>query len=190
VNKRTRVVFATAFLLLPLLAADVGMAAPGKSKKGGNGNGNTRTGFDAELQPPPPADPTIPTPEGEAAYNQKINRNVDRQNFKARVEVPGIIDQATAETAVVEIRLQQGAVHYATCVFDFDSFGDGTAEYKLDVRYHSQPGGLPRYREHAGTCDVATTTPGVTIKAVPIVAEGDTGTVFFGTSQILTGVFD
>jgi hypothetical protein len=204
VKNEKKLVLATAFLLLPLLATDVGLAAPGKSHKGGNGKGNVKTRVDADLQPPvTPSDPTT-APEGDAEYAQKVNKNVDRQGFKARVEIPGISDEATARAALVEIRLSQGVAQYATCLLDFDSFEEGTAEYKLDVRYHSQPGGSPKYREHAGSCDVVSNDPtlplGTTIKAVPAVLQGDTANIFFTpsatsstpavASQILTGLFD
>lgn len=226
VKNGRKLFLAAGLLLVPLLATNVSFAAPGKSKKGGNGNGNVKTEFEAELEPfvaPPPA-PDTSTIEGEAEYEQKINKNVDRQRFKAKVEIPvtnpspfNITDLASAQAARLEIRLTHAGsmIPYATCFLvlkEFEQeFEDGIleteAEYVVDVRFHNQPGGSPRYREHAGSCDIANADPMIPpTQGVPAVMDGDSAAVFLISetippppapptpviteTQLLTGLFD
>jgi hypothetical protein len=148
VKSGRELILATALLSLPLLAATLRIAGAGESDNGGSRERDLKSELEAAFKPSGFLDvPEIANIEGSAVYEKKQNKKVNRQRFKATIEISlpalGISDLATAQSAIVELRLNRGTARYATCSLKLDEFAPDKAEYKVDIRLEEQAGGSP-----------------------------------------------
>jgi hypothetical protein len=213
VNVKTgrKLILATALLSLPLVAPNLDFAGAGESDNGSNSERPVKSELEATFKPSMAGDGVDTTNiEGSAVYEKKRDKKVNRQRFKATIEIPvptlGISDLATAQSALVEIRLSRGTARYATCSLKLDEFAPDKAEYKVDIRFQEQPGGAPETRERAGSCEL---TSGVLalapISGLPVVEVEDSASVVLVTetesrpaetqrtrteTELLTGTFE
>jgi hypothetical protein len=210
VNNGRKLILATALLSLPLLATPFGVAGAGESDNDGNGERNVKRELEAEFT----ASGTLDTPdtniEGTAVYEKKQNKKVNRQRFKATIEISvpalGISDLATAQSAIVELRLTRGTARYATCSLKLDEFAPDKAQYKVDIRFQEQPGGSSETRERAGSCELMSGALALApINGLPLVEIEDSASVVLVTetqsqppatervrteTELLTGTFE
>jgi hypothetical protein len=211
VKNGRKLILATVLLSLPLVAPTLDLAGAGESDNGSKSERPVKSEVEAAFKPSVAADGADTTNiEGSAVYEKKQDKKINRQRFKATIEIPvptlGISDLATAQSAIVEIRLSRGTARYATCSLKLDEFAPERAQYKVDIRFQEQSGGSPETRERAGSCEL---TNGVLalapISGLPVVEVEDSASVVLVTetesrpaetqrtrteTELLTGTFE
>ena len=187
----------SAVVLSMCLATSVGYAKSGPKGK----SGNSSTEYEAELEPIV-AGPTLPAvepdAEGEVRYKLQVHKGTPKtERFEAKVKIPfpsanlGIIDQATAQSADIQLLLFSSlspTAHYAACGLDLaeieTEFEDGApktyAVYKVDVRKELRNGKI-RNREIHGTCDIDSVLPDIQV-GTPVPNAGDIATAVLITT--------
>jgi hypothetical protein len=211
VKNRRRLILAATLLSLPLLVSNAGIAGASESHNGGSDERDIKKELEAVFKPSEAVErPDGWVIEGTAVYEKKQAKKVNRQRFKATIEIPvptlGINDLASAQSAIVEIRLTRRAARYATCSLKLDEFAPDKAEYKVDIRYESQPGGSPQKRERAGSCELMDGALALApINGLPVVEAEDAASVVLVTetpspqpatervrteTELLTGTFE
>lgn len=206
----SRIVLAA--LLSIFLAANVGYAKSGSKGK----SGNSTTEYEAELEPvivAPATSPIEPDAEGEVKYRLQVHKGTPKtERFDAKVKIPfpstalGITDQATAQTADVQLLLSSAGnplVYYAACALGLTEIEteleDGAtktyAVYKVDVRRELRNGDI-RNRQIHGICDIDTVQANVQ-SGTPVPNEGDIATAVLVTTvpvpevkSILSGILE
>ena len=181
-KKRTALAVAT--LVAPLLLANMSLAkSAGKS-------GNSKIRVEANLELDEALAIPEPDAEGDARFDQQNKKGAEKtRRFQAKVKIPvdpasplGLIDEATAQTADVQLNLSNGTTGatYTTCFLDFkeveQEFDDGVAKlvavFKVDVRLEYRGKKPPRERRIHGFCDTDPVAADIQ-NGTPIVADGD-----------------
>ncbi len=89
----------------------------------------------------------------------------------------GIVDQTTAEDAVITATLSNGGVAYAECTFGFDRVKPKTAQFAIALKEVSRKGTVS-VRQNKGSCDIDLATDGVQA-GMPLVTQGDLAVIEF-----------
>ena len=192
-------------LIILIMLVPLGLASAGMAKNNGK-SGNAKIRLEADLESPALI-PVEGDGEGDARYDEKTHKGVSKtKRFNAKVKIPilntsplGIIDEAAAENADVQLVLSRGVdaldpTPYATCVLQLteieEELEDGVpvslAVYKVDVRSELR-GRTQRQRQIHGGCDIDVATAEVQ-NGTPIVTAGDTLNAVLLTAPVAPAV--
>jgi len=153
----------------------------GDDKGGGNGN----KGGKQRLRVVIGDDSTDPVA---AKLEYKVKKGLAQFKASLKLALPsaetGIVDQATAEDAVITVTFLNGTAPYAQCEFGFDRITPEavSAKYAIAVKQVNRKGTIST-RQNKGSCDVDLATDGVQV-GVPPVQSGDEAVIEFQPADL------